>query len=122
VSSASTRKSIAQAERLHQPCRDRVDFFRGLRLPIRNGFKFRLGVAARSDGVGAGFAIERHRILHGLEVAAGIDEEDAKRLRACVRPNAEKTGAHVAAGHIGLHDDGVAIGLEHAAAERERLV
>src|SRR5690606_14888098 len=64
------RKDIAKAERLHQPRGDGADLCCGRRLRAGDRDKLWLGIMARSDGTRAGFAIKRHRVGHGLEVAA----------------------------------------------------
>ena len=107
---------------MHQRAGDpRIRCDRG-RLRVRDGDQLRLLIAALGLGRGAGLAIEREAVGHGLEVAAGIDEERAQPLRPGIRIDGKEARAHIAAGDIGLHDDRVAIVVEDAAAERERMV
>ena len=51
-----------------------------------------------------------------------FDEDNAERLRPGIGFDGEKARPHVAAGHIGLHDDRIAIGRKDTAAEFQRLV
>ncbi|KAJ0339684.1 hypothetical protein COL154_014204, partial [Colletotrichum chrysophilum] len=111
------REYARQAEFLHEVEPQRPDS--GIRLSLDGSDRrqVRLAVALFQLRGCTRIPIEREAVLHSLEVAAGIDEEDAKGvLRRRLRIDGQQADPHIATRNIGQDDGIVAVARKDAPA------